>query len=236
MQKPFVSMLMMTSIDGKIDGDFIDKHNEWLGNYYEELKLQISDAWGNGSNTHKKYFSDESVDLSSFVGVNVDFTDNVIKGKAPYAVCFDTTGKVKWRNATLIYPENVVNSVIVVTTHKAKAEYIAYLKANDIAYIFADDKNGEKINIKIALNKLYTLFGIKRFALTGGAIINAEFLKENLVDEIRLVIAPFIDGTKNATICESVNNTALTKAFKFDECKNLKEDGLLLVYKKVETH
>lgn len=232
MQKPFVSMLMMTSIDGKIDGDFIDNHNEWLGDYYEELKLQISDAWGNGSNTHKKYFSDESVDLSKFSGVSVEFTDNIIKDKAPYAVCFDTTGKVKWRNATLTYPENVPNRIIVVTTRKAKAEYIAYLKANDIAYIFADDEKGEKIDIKIALDKLCTLFDIKRFALTGGAIINAEFLKQNLVDEIRILIAPFIDGTQNATICESVNNVALTKAFKFDECKALKEDGVLLVYKK----
>ena len=232
MQKPYVSMLMMTSIDGKIDGDFIDKHNEWLGDYYEELKLEISDAWGNGSNTHKKYFSDESVDLSLFTGFNADFADNVIKDKAPYAVCFDTTGKVKWRNAVLTYPENVANKVIVVTTHRAKPEYIAYLKANDIAYIFADDESGEKIDIQIALDKLYTLFDIKRFALTGGAIINAEFLKQNLVDEIRLLIAPYIDGSQNATICESVDNAALTQEFKLDECKKLKENGLLLVYKK----
>ena len=232
MQKPFISMLMMTSIDGKIDGDFIDKHNEWLGDYYEELKLEISDAWGNGSNTHKKYFSDEGVNLATFTGFVAEFSDNVIKDKFPYVVSFDSTGKVKWRNAALTYPENVSNQVLVVTTHKAKPEYIAYLKANDIAYIFADDESGEKIDIKIALDKLYTLFDIRRFALTGGAIINAEFLKQNLVDEIRLLIAPYIDGSQNATICESVGNVALTQEFKLDECKKLKENGLLLVYKK----
>lgn len=232
MQKPYITMLMMTSIDGKIDGDFIDSHNEWLGDYYEELKLEISDAWGNGSNTHKKYFSDESVNLAAFTGFNAEFSDNVIRDKAPYAVSFDSTGKVKWRSATLTYPENVPNRVLVVTTHKAKPEYIAYLKANNIAYIFADDESGEKIDIKIALDKLYTLFGIKRFALTGGAIINAEFLKADLVDEIQLLIVPYIDGTQNATICESVDNAALTKAFKFSEVKKLKENGVLLIYKK----
>lgn len=226
-------MLMMTSIDGKIDGDFIDKHNEYLGEYYDKLIFEVGEAWGNGSNTHKIAFSDESVNLATFTGFTADFSDNVIKSDLPYVVSFDSTGKVKWRSATLNYPENVSNQVLVITTHKAKPEYIAYLKANDIAYIFADDESGEKIDIKIALDKLCRLFGIKRFALTGGAIINAEFLKADLVDEIQVLIAPYIDGSQNATICESVDNVAITKAFKFSEVKKLKEDGLLLIYKKV---
>ena len=231
MQKPHITMLMMTAIDGKIDGDFIDNHNEYLGDYYEELKLKISDAWGNGSNTHKKYFSDESINLSVFNGANPSFDDNVIKGDLPYCVSFDSGGKVKWSGKVLDYPKCVENQVIVVTTRKATPEYIAYLRAQNIAYILADDANGTKIDMQIALDKLYNLFGIKRFALTGGAIINAEFLRLNLVDEILLVVAPFIDGTKNVTICES--NANLTKQFRLGEVTKLKDDGLLLSYTKI---
>ena len=57
---------MMTSIDGKIEGDFIHDHNEELGDWFELQKLEDTDAWGNGSNTHEKYFSDASIDLSPY--------------------------------------------------------------------------------------------------------------------------------------------------------------------------
>lgn len=63
MNRPYIILTMLTSIDGKIEGDFIHDYNKELGDYFEYMKLEISDAWGNGSNTHKKYFSDESVSL-----------------------------------------------------------------------------------------------------------------------------------------------------------------------------
>lgn len=227
MQRPYISMLMMISIDGKIDGSFIDEHNAALGDYYERLKLEISDAWGNGSVTHKRYFSDESVDLSAFAGAKGDFSDFVIKSERPYAVSFDTKGVVKWADGTLIYPQSVENQVIVITTHLAKPEYLAYLRDKKVAYVFAGE---DKIDLNIALNKLYSIFGVRRFAITGGAIINAEFLRLDLVDEIALLIAPFIDGSDAATICKSP--ISLTKAFKFSQMRQLDDDGVLLIYKR----
>lgn len=234
MQKPYVIMLMMSSIDGKIDGEFIDgAQNAWLGDFYEQHKLEIAQAWGNGSNTHKMYFSDESVDLSAFAAdCDECFADNVIKSELPYVVCFDSAGKVKWPNATLDYPHGVQNQVLVVTTRRAKPEYIAYLKDKGVSFVFADDESGDKIDLNIALDKLYSLFGVRRFALTGGAIINAAFIKADLVDEIRLLITPDIDGTQHATICESAKNESLSRRFVLDEVQKLQGDGLLLVYKK----
>ena len=229
MFKPYVSLLMLTSIDGKIDGSFIDDYNQELGDYYEELKLEISDAWGNGSATHKIYFSDETVDISNYKNSKVDYEDNIVKSEFPYAISFDSSGKVKWKDGLLVYPENIKNQILVVTTKKSAPEYIAYLKEKKIAYIFAGE---EKIDLNIALDKLYRLFDIKKFALTGGATINAEFFKEDLVDEINIMIAPFVDGSKNLTISETADGKSLTKEFKFSEVKKLKNDGVLLIYKK----
>ncbi|TXJ61310.1 hypothetical protein EPJ74_03515 [Brachyspira aalborgi] len=229
MFKPYVSLLMLISIDGKIDGSFINDYNQELGDYYEELKLEISEAWGNGSSTHKIYFSDENAYISKYKNSKIDYEDNIVKSEFPYVVSFDTNGKVKWKDNLLIYPDNIKNQVLVVTTKKSSAEYIAYLKEKKIAYIFAGE---EKIDLNIALDKLYRLFNIKKFAITGGATINAEFFRENLVDEIMIMIAPFIDGSKNATISETVDGKSLTKEFKFSEVKKLKNGGLLLIYKK----
>lgn len=232
MFKPYVSLLMLTSIDGKIDGSFIDDYNSELGDYYEEMKLEISDAWGNGSNTHEIYFSDKNADISKYKNAKVNFEDNIIKSEYPYVVSFDSKGKVKWKDNILIYPDNVKNQVLVVTTKKVSPEYIAYLNEKKISYIFAGDEKEEKIDLNKALDKLYGLFDIKRFAITGGALINAEFFKENLIDEIRIMIAPFIDGSKNATISETADGTSLTKEFKLEEVKKLKDGALLLIYKK----
>jgi len=52
------------------------------------------------------------------------------------------------------------------------------------------------------------------------------------VDEIRLVVAPFIDGSKELTITEMPDNTRLTKAFALDRVERLEHDGILIIYKR----
>ena len=83
-----------------------------------------------------------------------------------------------------------------------------------------------------ALDKRRSLFGIRRFAIVGGATSNARFIQEDLVDEIRLVVAPFIDGSKELTITEMPDNTRLTKAFALDRIEKLEHDGVLIIYKR----
>ncbi|HRP32092.1 MAG TPA: dihydrofolate reductase family protein [Agriterribacter sp.] len=227
MNKPIILLTMFTSIDGKIEGDFIHDHNDELGDYFEYMKLEGNDAWGNGSNTHKKYFSDESVDLSKYKNVRIDFEDNIQKGENIYIVSFDSKGKVFWKDRTLLFPEDVKNDVIVVTTKSARPEYIAYLKEKNISYIFAGD---DAIELEVALDKLYNLFDIKHFAIVGGATINANFLKADLVDEIKIVIAPFIDGSREQTFAETFDDTRITKQYALKEVKKLEHDGVMITY------
>lgn len=229
MNRPYIIMTMMTSIDGKIEGDFIHEHNAELGDWFEYQKLKDTDAWGNGSNTHEKYFSDKSVDLSAYAGAEPVAEDYVVLKQSPYVVSFDTTGKVLWNTGCLRFPDDVCNHVLVVTTHKVRPEYVAHLQNLEIPYIYAGDT---AIDLHVALDKLYTLFGVKRFAIVGGATINARFIKEDLIDEIRLVIAPFIDGSRELTIAETPDNSRLTKQFVLHEVTKLENDGVLITYKK----
>ena len=95
-----------------------------------------------------------------------------------------------------------------------------------IPYIYAGKRT---IDLRTALDKLYTAFGIRRFAIVGGATINASFLQADLVDEIRLVIAPFIDGSKELTLSETLDNSRLTKQFSLSSVQKLEHDGALLI-------
>ncbi len=228
MKRPYIICHMMTSIDGKIDGDFFDDEKfERLGDIYEEIKLKVSDAWGNGSNTHKMYFGNKEVDFSKYNTENVKYEDKVaVDKKNPYVVCFDRTGKVNWENNYLEYPDNVKNKVVEVLTKSVRKEFIAYLDSLDISYIFAGEK---EIDLNIAMEKLYELFNIKTFAITGGSIINGAFLNAGLIDEISLVIAPVVSGNINEkTIIDGDSDND----FKLKETKILPDNGLHLTYKK----
>ncbi len=229
MNRPYVILTMMTSIDGKIEGDFIHDHNEELGDWFELQKLEDTDAWGNGSNTHEKYFSDANVNLSPYIGAEAPVEDYVLAKQSPYIVSFDTKGKVLWNADSLEFPDGVRNQVLVVTTRSVRPEYAAYLRKMQIPYILAGDTT---IDLSAALDKLYSLFGIRRFAIVGGATINARFIQEDLVDEIRLVVAPFIDGSKELTITEMPDNIRLTRAFALDKVERLENNGVLLIYKR----
>ena len=66
---------------------------------------------------------------------------------------------------------------------------LAYYRSIGVSYIFAGENN---IDIKTALNKLYSIFGIKKLLLEGGSIINGAFLCANAVDELSLVTAPIV--------------------------------------------
>ncbi len=66
---------------------------------------------------------------------------------------------------------------------------LAYYRSIGVSYIFAGENS---INIKTALNKLYSVFGIKKLLLEGGSIINGAFLRANVVDELSLVTAPIV--------------------------------------------
>lgn len=57
---------------------------------------------------------------------------------------------------------------------------------------------GERIDLKVALQKLFQL-GIHSILLEGGGTLNWGFIKEDLVDEIRLTIAPWLVGGNQAT-------------------------------------
>ena len=109
-------------------------------------------------------------------------------------------------------------------------QYLAYYLAaiNVVLYaLMGLDKLFAKLQKRRIPEK--TLFA---FAIVGGATINARFIQENLVDEIRLVVAPFIDGSKELTITEMPDNTRLTKAFALDRVERLEHDGILIIYKR----
>ena len=79
--------------------------------------------------------------------------------------------------------------LIEVLSENTPKEMLAYYSSVGISYIFAGENS---IDVKTALNKLYSIFGIKKLLLEAGSILNGAFLRANAVDELSLVTAPII--------------------------------------------
>ena len=192
--RPYVICHMMTSIDGKVTGDFLysEKGIEVSETYYEINRQLKGDAFACGRVTMESSFTNGfKPDLSAFVNAEIPDGDYIAMKHNYYAVSFDTNGKVGWTDGKIHDDDEGYNDchIIEVLSENTPKEMLAYYRSIGVSYIFA---GGNNIDIKIALNKLYSIFGIKKLLLEGGSIINGAFLRAGAVDELSLLTAPIV--------------------------------------------
>lgn len=228
MNKPYIICHMMTSIDGKIDGAFFDEPaSEKPGDLYETLKCQMADAWANGTNTLKMYFADADIDYSVYKGIEPVIGDHVPEGEElPWLVAFDAHGRLDWDSPKVEYPGGEWSRVLEVTTESVRPEFLAHLDKLGIARIVAGK---DAIDFPLALEKLSAL-GIQRIALCGGAKINGALFDAGLIDEISLIIAPYVSGEAVQTIAECTSGKSHPFALK--DVERLTDGALRLTFLK----
>ena len=86
---------------------------------------------------------------------------------------------------------------------------------------------------RLALEKLYQLFGIGTLLICGGGTINWTFLQQGVVDELSLLLAPVADGNPDSvTVFEksALLPPGEPAAFRLKNIERLKGDGVRLVY------
>lgn len=192
--RPVVICHMLTSIDGKVTGNFLgsEKGSSACETYYEINRKLKGDAFACGRVTMESSFTNGfKPDLSAFIDKELPDGDYIAMKHNYYAVSFDTCGKVGWTDDKIHDDDPGYDDchIIEVVTGKTPTEMLAYYRSIGVSYIFAGE---ESVDIKLALNKLYSSFGIKKLLLEGGSIINGAFLRQELVDELSIVVAPMI--------------------------------------------
>jgi 2,5-diamino-6-(ribosylamino)-4(3H)-pyrimidinone 5'-phosphate reductase len=105
-----------------------------------------------------------------------------------YAVAIDTHAKLSWSR-----PDVEGDPLVVILTRDAPDAYLRDLREKGISYLFAGSRAGNP-NLRVALDKLRTKFGVKRLRLEGGGETNGSFLRHGLVDELSLLLTPVADG------------------------------------------
>lgn len=219
MNRPYIFCHMMTSLDGKIMGNYMDTPEG----------ISASDVFYNISFGKDPYYRHQGW-LSGRVTTDDNFTfyrkpilddnsptvpegDFVAKADASmYYVSVDPSGKLGWENSELTYVDTTAH-VLEVLTQKATNSYKAFLRKLGISYIIA---GGKTLDFALAMEKLKTLFGVETLMLGGGGVLNWSFLQAGLCDEISVVIAPAADGSsKTPALFETRDDLATDKPISF---------------------
>ena len=162
MNRPYIICHMVTSIDGKVTGDFLFQP-ECAGatDIYYRLNRELkADGFICGRVTMEGSFTGGWYpDLSQYepvrhgIGLKMDCIVDDLNGF--YAIAFDTHGKLGWKSNKIIDPDGDPGydgaQIIEVLSEDVDERYLGYLESMEIPYIFAGEKS---IDVELALFKL----------------------------------------------------------------------------------
>ncbi len=200
MSKPYVILHMLTSIDGKVTGDFLTHPFVWesLDTYYEINRQYNADAYACGRVTMQESFcGTDAPDLSQYEPYP-DMSDFWCEDTRDgfYAVAFDPHGVLNWKS-NIIHDEDPGYGgakIIEILTEQADPRYLTMLRKLGISYIVAGK---EQIDVAHALERLGYIYKIKILMLEGGSILDGAFAEADLIDELSIVVCPEIADTED---------------------------------------
>lgn len=186
--KPYVICHMVTSIDGKILGDRWGKlpGGTSTAELFESTATSFGvGAWLVGTNTMREFMGkDQSLAPTR---ERIPREDHIVDAKAKeFAIGADAKGVLRFQRG---YVDE--EHVILLLSERVSNAYLAHLRKAGVSYLFCGK---DRVELKVALDKLRRKFGLKKVMLEGGGTFNGAMLKEGLVDELSQIIVPIADG------------------------------------------
>jgi 2,5-diamino-6-(ribosylamino)-4(3H)-pyrimidinone 5'-phosphate reductase len=224
--RPYVICHMMTSIDGRT---LTENWGKVAGRQaYEPTGNSFrANAWMSGRTTMERDFASKRPLKLKPAGRNLLKEDFVAgSGAKSFAIAVDKSGKLHWEKS-----EIDGDHLIVVLSERASQAYIADLRVKGISYIFGGEKD---LDLKMVLEKLGSLFAIKKLMLEGGGHLNGSFLQAGLIDELSVVHVPIADCNANSpSLFEpgAVTTKLPVSKLRLLKVKKLENDVVWLRYK-----
>ena len=229
MNRPYVICHMLQSIDGKIAGGFFrEKQTLELAKIYSDISKDYNgDAIIYGTTTAQEMFSSSTT--APVLNQNpIQKIDYIYKNdKNKWIVVIDPQGQISFDQSVYQNPRLKDKNLIVILTENISSQYLETLKSLNISYLFTGK---EEIDLRLALEKLYDLFSIKKLLLQGGGITNTYFIKEDLIDELSLVVSPVVSGEEKQPNIFKDCHEYIGQTFDLKQSDLLMKSGLYLKY------
>lgn len=229
MNRPYVICHMLQSIDGKIAGGFFrEKQTLELAKIYSDISKDYNgDAIIYGTTTAQEMFS-SSKTVPVLNQKPIQKIDYIYKNdKNKWIVVIDPQGQISFDQFVYQNPRLKDKNLIVILTENISNQYLETLKSLNISYLFTGK---EEIDLKLALEKLYDLFSIKKLLLQGGGITNTYFIKEDLIDELSLVVSPVVSGEEKQPNIFKDCHEYIGQTFDLKQSDLLMKSGFYLKY------
>jgi riboflavin biosynthesis pyrimidine reductase len=218
---------MVTSIDGRLhpsrftaspDGT----RREWSEEYEKLHASMKADAWLVGRVTMAEM--SKAGPHAPSGPWKVERPMHVAKtDAATFAIALDSSGKLHFQGGKLSG-----DHVIVLLGRDTPDSHLAELAADGVSYIVSA---GAEFDIPGLLEVLAREFGIKHLVVEGGAKTNGAFLAAQVVDELRVLVAPALDGAEQVQgIVEYRNGLAGVVRLKFKSAELLGHGVVQLWY------
>jgi 2,5-diamino-6-(ribosylamino)-4(3H)-pyrimidinone 5'-phosphate reductase len=186
--KPYVICHMCTTIDGKIRSDRWQRLPRGISSakLFERTAASFGiGAWLVGNTTMSEFAAREfPLKKTSHKISPVDYV--VERGAHSYAIGADAKGVLRFRQG-----EVDGDPVVLLVSRQVSDAYLAHLQAAGVSYLFCGNRH---VDVRVALEKIRTLLGVRKLMLEGGGKFNGALLKAGLIDEISQVIVPVVDG------------------------------------------
>lgn len=190
MDRPYIMVHMMASVDGRIDCPVMAQLSG--DEYYDAL-----DELGQCSKLSGRVTAALECDALEEEAEPVDGKPtgkeavNVAREADEYTIVVDTHGRLRWQaNEADGHP------LLCILSEDVPEEHLQKLSGQGISWIATGKGH---IDLPRAMQLLYGRFGVERVAVVGGGHICGGFLAAGLVDEISVMIAPGVDGRKGQT-------------------------------------
>lgn len=196
--RPYTICHMMTSLDGKIMGKWMDTPaaGEATGKFYDLILgpgryYEIDAVLCGRITTEDNYTNYRTPDLPETAEAQSE--DYVAPGArdAYLYVNVDSAGKSAWEESTFEMHGQKFH-VVEALSDKADVRYKAHLKAHGISYITA---GADAMDLPLLMRKLRNKFGVKMLMIGGGGILNWSCIEDALCDELSIVMTPAADGS-----------------------------------------
>ena len=229
MDRPSVVCHMALSVDGKTTGKLAT-----IANFDEYFKLTGTfgaEALACGKNSLIDFYG-KCPDLSEYKGKNSlgkkDFIKKSKSGK--YMICFDRKGSIGWTENTIkkddfnapYFPDA---QILTILTEEVSDEYLAYCQKIGVSYIISGQKEND---LKSVMKKLKEEFGINKIVLEGGSTLNSSFQALGFIDELSLVMLPFIGEKEENPL---IKNSSFEE-YEFVDHKTLPDKNIWITLKK----
>jgi 2,5-diamino-6-(ribosylamino)-4(3H)-pyrimidinone 5'-phosphate reductase len=187
--RPRVICHMMSSLDGRIVTDGWPQSPEGRKQYEIVHETYEPDGWLCGRVTMQLHFAsgvrDEAEVAREYNGPPRD--DFVAPGEhESFAFALDPRGRLEWQSGDV-----AGDHVVAILDERVSDDYLSTLRERGVSYLLAGSGD---VDLRLALEKIGELFGVRTLMLEGGGGINGSMLRAGLIDEVSTLVAPVVDG------------------------------------------